>query len=112
MIFPASENASVVTAARTPVEEGEWTEFIGELDIGDYAVIALCEGRDGRTEAIKDGKWVIGNGNKTLEERVAILTGESAGSDDLLSTISMPVADLGNVWVLSRFFDGYESKKK
>jgi len=27
---------------------------------------------------------------------VAILTGGSAGSDDLLSTISMPVADLGN----------------
>jgi len=51
MIFPASENASVVTATRTPVEEGEWTEIIGKLDIGAYAVIALCEGRDGRTKA-------------------------------------------------------------
>jgi len=53
-IFPASENASVVTAARIPVEEGEWTEIIGELNIGDYAVIALCEGRDGRTKASVD----------------------------------------------------------
>ena len=68
MIFPASENASVVTAARTPVEEGEWTEIIGELDIGDYAVIALCEGRDGRTNVIENGKWVIGGENKTLDE--------------------------------------------
>ena len=41
----------MVTAARTPVEEGEWTEIIGEPDIGDYAVIALCEGRDGRIKA-------------------------------------------------------------
>jgi len=51
VLFPASGNASVVTAARTPVEEGEWTEIIGEPDIGDYAVIALCEGRDGRLKA-------------------------------------------------------------
>ena len=68
MIFPASENASVVTATRTPVEEGEWTEFIGELDIGDYVVIALCEGRDGQTKAIEIGKWVIGGEDRTLEE--------------------------------------------
>ncbi len=68
VLFPASENASVVTAARTPVEEGELTEIIGELDIGDYAVIALCEGRDGRTNVIENGKWVIGGENKTLDE--------------------------------------------
>jgi len=90
-IFPVSENASVVTAARTPVEDGEWTEIIGELDIGDYAVIALCEGRDGRTNVIENGKWVIGGGNKTLYERVVILTDGSAGSDDLVLLFNFTV---------------------
>jgi hypothetical protein len=90
-IFPASENASVVTAARTPVEDGEWTEIIGELDIGDYAVIALCESRDGRTNLIENGKWVIGGENKTLDERGVILTEGSAGSDDLFMLFNFTV---------------------
>jgi len=91
VISPASENASVVTAARTPVEDGEWTEIIGELDIGDYAVIALCEGRDGRTNVIEKGKWVIGGENKTLDERVLILTDGSAGSDDLFMLFNFTI---------------------
>ena len=91
VISPMSENASVVTAARTPVEDGEWTEFIGELDIGDYAVIALCEGRDGRTDLIENGEWVIGGENKTLDERVVILTDGSAGSDDLFMLFNFTI---------------------
>ena len=91
VISPVIENASVVTAAMTPVEDGEWTEIIGELDIGDYAVIALCEGRDGRTNAIGNGKWVIGNENNTLEERVAILTDRSTGSDDLFMLFNFTI---------------------
>ncbi|NAS88978.1 hypothetical protein C4E24_04485 [ANME-1 cluster archaeon AG-394-G21] len=91
VIFPASKNASVVTAVRTPVEDGEWTEIIGELDIGDYAVIALCEGRDGITNVIENGKWVIGGKNKTLEEQVAILTDGSAGSDDLFMLFNFTI---------------------
>ncbi|NQE54137.1 Cell surface glycoprotein [ANME-1 cluster archaeon GoMg3.2] len=91
VLFPVSENASVVTVARTPVEGGEWTENIGELDIGDYAVIALSEGRDGRTNVIENGKWVIGGENKTLEERVLILMDGSAGSDDLFMLFSFTV---------------------
>ena len=91
VIFPVSKSASVVTAARTPVEDGEWTEIIGELDIGDYAVIALCEGRDGRTNVIENGKWVIGGENKTLEERVVILTDGSAGCDDLFMLFNFTI---------------------
>ncbi len=91
VISPMSENASVVTAARTPVEDGEWTEIISEFDIGDYAVIALCEGRDGRTNVIENGKWVIGGENKTLDERVVILTDGSAGSDDLFMLFNFTV---------------------
>jgi len=91
VISPVSENASVVTAARTPVEDGEWTEIISEFDIGDYAVIALCEGRDGRTNVIENGTWVIGGENKTLEERVVILTDGSAGSDDLFMLFNFTV---------------------
>ena len=91
VISPVSENASVVTAARTPVEDGEWNEIIGELDIGDYAVIALYEGRDGRTNVIENGKWVIGGENKTLEERVVILTDGSAGSDDLFMLFNFTI---------------------
>jgi hypothetical protein len=92
VISPMSENASVVTATtRTPVEEGEWTKIIGELDIGDYAVIALCEGRDGRTDLIENGKWVIGGENKTLDERVQILTDGYAGSDDLFMLFNFTI---------------------
>jgi hypothetical protein len=65
--------------------------MIGELDIGDYAVIALCEGLDGRTTVIENGKWVIGGGNKTLDERVVILTEGSAGSDDLFMLFNFTI---------------------
>ncbi|HID20693.1 MAG TPA: hypothetical protein EYP28_07170, partial [Methanophagales archaeon] len=53
VMYPTSENASGVPATRTPVDEGEWTETIDKLDSGEYVVIALSEGEDGVTEAIK-----------------------------------------------------------
>jgi hypothetical protein len=96
VMFPTSENAGGVPATRTPVDEGEWTETIDKLDSGDYAVIALSEGEDGVTEAIKDGKWVIGGECKTMEQRVAILMDKmtTAGSDDLYElayfSVTMP----------------------
>jgi hypothetical protein len=85
VMFPYTENMSVVKAVATPVVDGEWTETLSALDFGDYTVIALDEGRDGRTDAIKDDKWEIGGEGKTLEQRVAILMDAitSAGSDDL-----------------------------
>ncbi|NQE06690.1 Cell surface glycoprotein [ANME-1 cluster archaeon GoMg1] len=72
-------------ARATPVEEEEWEENIGELDSGNYTVISLHKGKDGRTNAIENGKWAAGGENKTLEERVAILMDaiQSAGRDDL-----------------------------
>ena len=72
-------------ARATPVEESKWGENIGELDSGNYTVISLHKGKDGRTNAIENGKWAAGGENKTLEERVAILMDAipSAGSDDL-----------------------------
>ena len=96
VMFPTSENASGVPATRTPVDEGEWTETIDKLDSGDYVVIALSEGEDGVTEAIKGGNWVIGGECKTMEQRVAILMDKmtTAGSDDLYElayfSVTMP----------------------
>ncbi|RJS81747.1 hypothetical protein CW713_05965 [Methanophagales archaeon] len=71
-------------AKATAVEDEEWEENIGELDSGRYTVIALYEGKDGVTDAIKGGKWVAGDESKTLEQRVAILEDAMslAGSDD------------------------------
>jgi len=85
VMFPYTENMSVTEAEATTVVDGEWTETLSALDFGDYTVIALDEGRDGRTDAIKDDKWEIGGEGKTLEQRVAILMDAitSAGSDDL-----------------------------
>jgi len=96
VMFPTSENASGIPATRTPVDGGEWTETIDKLDSGDYVVIALSEGEDGVTEAIKDGKWVMGGECKTMEQRVAILEDKmtTAGSDDLYElayfSVTMP----------------------
>ncbi|RJS69289.1 hypothetical protein CW714_08850 [Methanophagales archaeon] len=88
-------------AKATAVEDEEWEENIGELDSGRYTVIALYEGKDGVTDAIKkDGKWAAGDESKTLEQRVAILMDAitSAGSDDLFEkayfTVSTPKISL------------------
>jgi hypothetical protein len=85
VVFPPNDNANEVNALRTPVENELWSETIGKLDSGKYAVIALCEGEDGRTKAITEGKWEIGGECKTLEQRVAILLDalNLPGSDDL-----------------------------
>lgn len=82
--FPPGGTAGVINARTTPVEGGEWEENIGELDSGRYIVIALYEGKDGVTDAIKNDKWVAGDESKTLEQRVAIIEDKlsSAGSDD------------------------------
>ena len=84
VVFPPGETAGVINARTTPVEGGEWEENIGELDSGRYTVIALYEGKDEVTDAIKGGKWIAGDESKTLEQRVAILMDAitSAGSDD------------------------------
>ena len=80
VMFPAGGIAKT-----TAVEDEEWEENIGELDSGRYTVIALYEGKDGVTDAIKDdGTWAAGDEGKTLEQRVAILEDamSSAGGDD------------------------------
>jgi len=94
VMFPYTENMSVTEAEATTVVDGEWTETLSALDFGDYTVIALDEGRDGRTDAIKDDKWEIGGEGKTLEQRVAILMDAitSAGSDDLYEKAYFSVA--------------------
>lgn len=91
--FPPGEIAKA-----TAVEDEKWEENIGELDSGRYIVIALYEGRDGVTDAIKDlGKpnamWAAGDESKTLEQRVAILMDAltSAGSDDLFERADFSV---------------------
>ncbi len=88
VMFPPSVNART-----TPVEDGKWEENIGELDSGRYTVIALYEGKDGVTDAIKNDKWVAGDESKTLEQRVAILMDAitSAGSDDLFERADFSV---------------------
>jgi len=84
VMFPPDGTAGVINARATSVEGGEWEENIGELDSGRYTVIALYEGKDGVTDAIKGGTWIAGGEGKTLEQRVAILEDamSSAGSDD------------------------------
>ena len=80
-------------ARATPVEESKWEENIGELDSRNYTVISLHKGKDGRTNAIENGKWAAGGENKTLEERVAILMDaiRSTGSDDLFALFNFTV---------------------
>ncbi|NAS89848.1 hypothetical protein C4E24_09005 [ANME-1 cluster archaeon AG-394-G21] len=96
VMYPMSENPNDVPATRTPVDDSMWTETIDKLNSGDYVVFALNEGEDGVTEAIRDGKWVIGGECKTMEQRVAILMDEvtTAGSDDLYElayfSVTMP----------------------
>lgn len=72
-------------AQATPVEEDTWEESIHDLDTGNYIVLSLHTGTDGKTEAIENGAWAAGAEGKTLEQRVAILESEidSAASDDL-----------------------------
>ncbi|HJH26588.1 MAG TPA: hypothetical protein C5S37_07385 [Methanophagales archaeon] len=86
VMFPYTKDMSAVNAVPTPVEEGKWTETLSALDFGEYTVIALDKGRDGRTRAINENdEWEIGGESKTLEQRVAILIDAITfvGSDDL-----------------------------
>ncbi|MEA2052554.1 MAG: hypothetical protein U9O90_07010, partial [Euryarchaeota archaeon] len=85
VMYPPGVPGNDVPATRTPVDDSVWTETIDKLNSGDYVVFALNEGEDGVTEAIRDGKWVIGGECKTMEQRVAILMDKvtTAGSDDL-----------------------------
>ncbi|MHC1635398.1 MAG: hypothetical protein ACXQTS_02080 [Candidatus Methanospirareceae archaeon] len=91
VVFPAGGIAKA-----TPVDGYKWEESIEELDSGRYAVIALHEGKDGRTDAIKNKKWVVGGEGRTLEQRIEILEDAitRAGSDDLFEkaffTVSAP----------------------
>ena len=100
VMFPPGGTAGVINARTTPVEGGNWEENIGELDSGRYTVIALYEGKDGVTDAIKNDKWVAGDESKTLEQRVAILEDKlsSAGSDDQFGkadfSVSAPIVIL------------------
>ena len=85
VVFPPGGTAGAINARTTSVDDGKWEENIGEFDSGRYTVIALYEGKDGITDAIKGGNWEAGDEGKTLEQRVAIIEDKitSAGSDDL-----------------------------
>ncbi len=80
VIFPY-EGVAVATEVRDTTYEGK----LIKPDVGVYTVIVLHKGRDGVTDAIQDGKWVIGEGSKTLDLRVAIVEDaiKRAGSDDI-----------------------------
>jgi len=87
-IIVISENGDIVfppggIARATPVEGGEWEKNLDELELGIYAVISVHKGKDGTTAAIKEGEWAAGGEGMTMEQRVAILMGAVAGSDDL-----------------------------
>ncbi|MGC9444243.1 MAG: hypothetical protein ACP5E9_04850 [Candidatus Methanospirareceae archaeon] len=87
-------------ARATPVKGGTWEEPIHELRSGRYHLIGLHRGKDGLTEAIEDGTWVVGGSGKTAPQRLAILEHElnAAGSDDLFAlatfTVSSPEVSL------------------
>jgi hypothetical protein len=96
VVYPPGVPGNDVPATRTPVDDSVWTETIDKLNSGDYVVFALNEGKDRVTEAIRDGKWVIGGECKTMDQRVAILIDKvtTAGSDDLYElayfSVTMP----------------------
>ncbi len=81
VVFPYAAKALA-----TPVDEGgKWNEKLLKPDAGIYTVIVLRKGRDGVTDAISAGKWVIGDESKILEQRIAIVEDKlrGAGSDDI-----------------------------
>ena len=80
VIFPYE-----AVAVATEVRDGAYEQKLIKPDIGEYTVIALQEGRDGVTDAIQDGKWVVGDRSKTVDLKVAIVEDAitRAGSDDL-----------------------------
>ena len=83
-------------ATATPVnEEGNWDEKLIEPDIGTYTALVLHTGRDGVTDALNDGKWVIGDESKTVDQRIAIVEDKikGAGSDDLYVTKDFKVVN-------------------
>ncbi len=96
VVYPPGVPGNDVPATRTPVDDSVWTETIDKLNSGDYVIFALNEGKDRVTEAIQDGKWVIGGECKTMDQRVAILIDKvtTAGSDDLYElayfSVTMP----------------------
>jgi hypothetical protein len=72
-------------AVATEVRDTTYEEKLIKPDVGVYTVIVLHKGRDGVTDAIQEGKWVIGEGSKTLDLRIAIVEDaiKKAGSDDI-----------------------------
>ena len=80
VIFPYE-----AVAVATEVRDDTYEEKLIKPDVGEYTVIALHKGRDGVTDAIQDGKWVVGDRSKTMDLKVAIVEDAitRAGSDDL-----------------------------
>jgi hypothetical protein len=72
-------------AVATEVRDTSYEEKLIKPDVGTYTVLVLHKGRDGVTEAIQDGKWVLGEGPKTVDLRIAIVEDaiKRAGSDDI-----------------------------
>ncbi|MDF2956775.1 MAG: hypothetical protein OD814_000397 [Candidatus Alkanophagales archaeon MCA70_species_1] len=80
-------------AHATPVVQGRFEEDVGTLDAGRYHVVAVHAGRDGVTDAIKNGRWNVGGASKSLEQRLEILEDAltAAGSDDLFEEATFVV---------------------
>jgi hypothetical protein len=89
VVFPPGGRARA-----TPVDGGTWEEPLHELRSGHYHLLGLHRGKDGTTEAIKDGIWLVGGPGKTPTQRLAILEHElnAAGSDDLFAVAALAVS--------------------
>jgi hypothetical protein len=89
IVFPPGGRAGA-----TPVAGGTWEEPIHDLRSGRYHLLGLHRGKDGITEAIEDGMWIVGEPGKTSTQRLAILEHElnGAGSDDLFAVAVLAVS--------------------
>lgn len=89
VVFPPGGRARA-----TPVDGETWEEPLHDLRSGRYHLLGLHRGKDGITEAIEDGVWIVGGPGKSSTQRLAILVHEltAAGSDDLFAVTALAVS--------------------
>ncbi|MBN1455178.1 MAG: hypothetical protein JW945_02845 [Methanomicrobia archaeon] len=78
----------------TPVSGGTWEEQLHDLKSGRYKLLGLHRGKEGTTEAIENGTWIVCGPDKTAPQRLAIIEHalSAAGSDDLYAVAALTVS--------------------
>ncbi len=81
-------------ARATPVDGERWEERIADLKSGRYHLLGLHRGNDRVTNALRDGRWIVGESGKTASQQLDILEHAvcAAGSDDLYAGAALSVS--------------------